>query len=241
MKFLFACDLDNTLIHSYKHRTDDDICIELYDGREQSFISRRAAELLAEVVKKILFVPVTTRSIEQYRRIHWTEKIKPEFAVVSNGANFLRAGVIDKIWLRDSSEIIQPYLNELRELEKIFSRDLNFSICRIVDESFLFLKNSGEVDTRDLAEKIQMQTGLKVEHSGQKIYLFPPELTKGAALTRLKKIFNPQKIFSAGDSAIDLPMLDVADFAYLQEKFPGHGRYKKFTAIESVLEEIKSC
>ncbi len=240
MKFLFACDLDNTLIHSYKHKTDDDICIEIYNGREQSFISRRTAELLSGVVKKILFVPVTTRSVEQYQRIHWTEKIKPEFAVVSNGANFLRAGVVDKNWRRDSSEFIQPYLNELREREKIFSRDLNLTVCRIVDESFLFLKCSDEVRTHELAEKIQKQTGLNVNYSGQKIYLFPPKLNKGAALMRLKKIFTPQKIFAAGDSATDLPMLDVADFAYLQKNFPDNGRYKKFSGIESVMEEIKS-
>ena len=210
MKYLFACDLDNTLIHSYKHKTDDDICIEIYNGREQSFISSRAVELLKEVIKKVLFIPVTTRSIEQYQRIQWLEGIKPEFAVVSNGANLIHNDNIDKNWRHDT----YPYINEINQQQILLSQNPNFTICRIVDDSFLFLKCSDAVDVESTSTELQKQTNLTVQHSGRKIYPFPPKLNKGEALLRLKQIFNPHQVFCAVDSIIDVSMLNLADIAF---------------------------
>ena len=212
-KNLFACDLDNTLIHSYKHRADGDICVEIYNGREQIFISCRVAELLKSITKKFLFIPVTTRSIEQYRRINWLEGTAPKFAVVSNGANFLCNGEIDSAWQKDFYKNIQPYEEELFAQEKIFSQNKNFSICRVVDKSFLFLKCCNGKDTEKFVAEIQAVTKLTVQSSGLKIYLFPPKLNKGEALLKLKKFFSPEKTFAAGDSVIDIPMLNLADFA----------------------------
>ena len=234
MKYLFA-------IHSYKHKTDDDICIEIYNGREQSFISSRAVELLKEVIKKVLFIPVTTRSIEQYQRIQWLEGIKPEFAVVSNGANLIHNDNIDKNWRHDTYHYIQPYINELNQQQILLSQNPNFTICRIVDDSFLFLKCFDDVDVESISTELQAQTNLTVQYSGQKIYLFPPKLNKGEALLQLKKLFNPDKVFCAGDSVIDVPMLNLSDIAYSSSKFSyisNHGYHIKFIAIESAIEDI---
>ena len=216
MKYLFACDLDNTLIHSYKHKTDDDICIEIYNGREQSFISSRAVELLKEVVKKVLFIPVTTRSIEQYQRIQWIEGTKPEYAVVSNGANLIHNDDIDFEWKSYFfNEHIQPYTDELNQQQILLSQNPNFTICRVVDDSFLFLKCSDTLDVDRISSEIQKQTNLTTQYSGRKIYLFPPSLNKGEALFQLKKLFNPEKVFCAGDSVIDLPMLILSDISFI--------------------------
>ncbi len=214
-KILFACDLDNTLIHSYKNKIDGDICIEIYNGNEQSFISARAVKLLKKIAEKILFIPVTTRSIEQYNRINWIEGTTPNFAVVSNGANLLQNGNIDLKWKQDFYKNIRPYENELQRQLKILSQDKNFTICRIVDGCFLFLKGGNDADIKKIAEEIQGGTNLAVEYFGRKIYLFPPKLNKGAALLKLKEIFKPVKIFAAGDSYIDIPMLNFADFAFV--------------------------
>ncbi len=237
-KILFACDLDNTLIHSYKHKVDGDICIEIYNGREQSFISSRAVEMLKEIAEKILFIPVTTRSIEQYNRIEWLEGTTPEFAVVSNGANLLQNGEINLNWQKDFYKNIRPYENELqRQLER-FSQDKNFTISRIVDGSFLFLKSNDDADIKKVSEEIQGDTNLVVEYSGRKIYLFPPNLNKGAALLKLKEIFEPAKTFAAGDSSIDIPMLQVADVAFAHRNLKLN--HENFFAFDSVdfLEDL---
>ena len=70
------------------------------------------------------------------------------------------------------------------------------------------------VDVESISTELQEQTHLTVQHSGRKIYLFPPKLNKGEALLQLKKLFNPDKVFCAGDSVIDVPMLNLADVAY---------------------------
>lgn len=221
MKILFACDLDNTLIHSYKHRRAEDICIEIYDGREQSFIAPRALDLIKKIAAQILFVPVTTRSIAQYRRIFWTENFYPRFAVAANGA-YLLNGERQENFLR---EVVAPYEEELKLQHEKFSDNPAFSICRIVDESFLFLRCRDDIE----ADKIFFDTSLTVKHTGKKIYLFPPALNKGEALKLLIKKFSPDKVFAAGDSEIDLPMLELADVAFTKKNL-----YKKITCKDSI-------
>ena len=230
MKILFACDLDNTLIHSHKHRREDDICIEIYEGREQSFISRRALDLLKRISGKILFIPVTTRSITQYRRIFWAEDFLPRYSVVANGA-YLLDGDKQENFLR---EVATPYETEINR--QLASADKNiFTIARIVDESFLFLRCRDDIDP----EGISFDTNLTVQHTGKKIYLFPPLLNKGEALKLLKKIFSPDKVIAAGDSAIDLPMLEVADVAFGKKNLRGEN-FIEFSDAEELLEIISS-
>lgn len=212
-KILFACDLDNTLIHSHKRRRADDICVELYAEHEQSFMSPRAVNLLKKISERVLFVPVTTRSVDQYRRIFWTEDFRPPYAVVANGS-FLLDGDRQENFLR---AVVSPYVEELEIQCEKFSTDDRFNICRIVDESFLFLRCRDDVD----ADKIFFDTCLTAQHTGKKIYLFPPDLNKGAALRRLKEKFSPDKVFCAGDSEIDLPMLELADVAFAPKTLQG--------------------
>ena len=70
------------------------------------------------------------------------------------------------------------------------------------------------MDARAQAEKCQKQTSLRVEPSGRKIYFFPQKLTKGAALRELCRRFSPRRVYAAGDTAIDAPLLAAADLAF---------------------------
>ena len=231
MKILFACDLDNTLIHSYKTYREDDICVEIYDGREQSFISARAFELLKKLSTQIYFIPITTRSIAQYQRIFWANDFKPSFAVVTNGA-YLLDGDKQENFLR---EVVTPYESELKW--QLASANENiFEIYRIVDDSFLFLRCRDDID----AEKIHFDTKLTVQRTGKKIYLFPPRLNKGEALKLLIKKFSPDKIIAAGDSEIDLPMLEIANVAFIKKNLRGinHKDFVEFSTAEEFLELI---
>ena len=96
--YLFNCDLDNTLIYSYKHDIGaDKINVEQYQGREISFITSRTFELLKEVAEKTVFVPTTTRTVEQYGRIDLGIHT-PQYALVCNGGILLKNGVEDSEW-----------------------------------------------------------------------------------------------------------------------------------------------
>lgn len=225
MKILFACDLDNTLIHSYKKRRADDICVEIYEGREQSFISPRTLELLNKISEKILFIPVTTRSIAQYRRIFWAENFFPRYAVVTNGS-YLLNGDKQENFLK---KVVAPYENELKIQLEAADKNI-FTIAHIVDESFLFLKCRDDFDG-----EISFKTNLTVQRTGKKVYLFPPRLNKGEALKLLTKKFAPDKVFAAGDSEIDLPMLKLADIAFAHENL----RDKRFIIFSTAEEFLK--
>lgn len=216
MKIL-ACDLDGTLIHSHKKFRDGDICVELYDGREQSFISPRALDLLKQIAAQIWFVPVTTRSIAQYRRIFWAEGFCPRYAVAANGA-YLLDGDESENFLRDA---VEPHVDELEALREKFSSAAEFDICRVVDGSFLYLRCRDDLDAEKISRDLQPLTSLAVRHTGRKIYIFPPQLNKGEALRGLVKKFSPTKIFAAGDSEIDLPMLELADVAFAPRTLRG--------------------
>ena len=227
MKILFACDLDNTLIHSYKYRADNDICVEIYDGREQSFISPKALELLKKISAQVFFVPITTRSIAQYKRIFWTEDFSPKCAFVANGAVFLDGD--KQIFYRDA---VAPYQDELKAQLAVADKNI-FTIARLVDESFLFLRCRDDLNPAE----ITFQTNLTVQYTGKKIYLFPPDINKGAALKILIKKFLPDKIICAGDSIIDLPMLQLADIAFAHENLRGKN-FIAFSNTEEFLEKI---
>ena len=65
-------DLDNTLIYSYKHEIGGPkTCVEIYQGREISFMTETSHRLLGQLCSKpgVLVVPTTTRTLEQYQRI----------------------------------------------------------------------------------------------------------------------------------------------------------------------------
>lgn len=214
-KILFACDLDNTLLISHRHRQPDDICVEHLQGKEQSFMSVKAIELLRKVRQKVQFVPVTTRSLEQYQRIVWPEGCEPELAVAANGAVLLRKGTIDDAWAQQSETVIDPWREELQAQYGRYYEVEDYLRCRIVDDSYLFLCCAEDRDADRLAAECQKHTNLQVAFSGRKIYFFPPGLDKGQALIRLKSCLNCDIAYAAGDSSIDVPMLEKADQSFV--------------------------
>ena len=87
---LIFSDLDGTLIFSASRKQPGDIVCEYKDNREISCITKRQAELLPGLE----IIPVTTRSIEQYRRIRFPEGFSPEYALTdSAGERSSRPGL----------------------------------------------------------------------------------------------------------------------------------------------------
>ena len=211
---VFASDLDNTLLYSRSHKREGDICVEHNKGRAHGFMTPLAVERLREVSQKVRLIPVTTRSIEQYRRIEWPEGTAPEYAVTTNGAVLLKNGEADAAWRETHDALIVPAREEIARCHALYLGDRAFIRCRIVDDAYLFVYCADGVDARAQAAECQKQTSLRVEPSGRKIYFFPPKLTKGAALLELRRRFSPRKVYAAGDTAIDTPLLAAADRAF---------------------------
>jgi hypothetical protein len=75
-RWLVACDLDQTLIYGRRslrlpagtHQPGLRPA-EFLDGEPVSFVTCRAADLLQQLAGRAELVPVTTRTLQQYRRV----------------------------------------------------------------------------------------------------------------------------------------------------------------------------
>lgn len=214
---LFLSDLDNTLIFSYKKLSERDLCVEKKDGKSLSYMTYRSAELFSESVRRVTFIPVTTRSAEQYGRIYFPDGYVPKYAVIDNGANLLINEKPDEQWRSEIIPAINESLPEIRECEKFLQKcgEVYFDI-RFVDDSFLFTKC--HESERVMAELLSAVKPAKTRlfTNGDKLYAIPNGISKKNALEGLKKRLNNELVIAAGDSLFDEDMLSAADIAIVK-------------------------
>ncbi len=217
-KILFASDIDNTLLFSPTKKQEGAVCIEMRQNIEQGFMTEKTYHAFPAMAEQVLFVPVTTRSVEQYRRVHWPQGYIPEFALVSNGAALLHRNETASDW-----HFLQRTPELQRELEaacRKYQNDERFIHCRIVDDAYVFL-SCPDVPSAEQAEMaLATENSLYVARSGRKIYFFPAGLDKGAALAHFCQTHAPGLLVAAGDSIMDLSMLKAADIAIIPHDYP---------------------
>ncbi len=213
---IFYMDLDNTIIYSYKHDIGESkTAVETYQGREISFVSDITYKLLEEVREKILIIPTTTRTQEQYERINLG---KFSYAMVCNGGVLLIDGKRDENWHKTSLELIKPSKEALERSIKFLEEDRRrcFEV-RFIEELFVFTKCSDiEVIVNELRDYLDMSL-VQVFHIGTKLYVIPNALGKGKALERFKDYVDANYIISAGDSEFDVSMFKYSDLAFAPE------------------------
>lgn len=223
---IFASDLDRTLIYSKKLISDIDydngeiVLAEKYNGKDLSFMKKDVVDKLKSMKKNIIFIPVTTRTIEQYNRIFMiSEYIKPKYAVVSNGGNILIDGEIDEEWNAVIKEKVSRSLHykfvEKRFLES-FS-DISWINKMILRDELFFSVHFDDNTKINLKELKEFETWIKrngwqVSLQGRKLYLVPKDVNKWDAVLYIKEKLGKNKVISAGDSFLDYPILSNADY-----------------------------
>lgn len=215
----FHSDLDNTIIFSYKR----DIgaakrCVEIYQGREISFITEETYRLLGKLPERVLLIPTTTRTVEQYRRINLGVG-ELRYALVCNGGVLLEDGREEESWYRESMGMIAECRGELQKAERLLEEDKDRSFeVRNIRELFLFTKSANPgTSAQRLREALDMKK-MDVFTNGVKVYAVPKRLNKGEAVRRFRERFHPQRVIAAGDSEFDLPMLAEADVGLAPEE-----------------------
>lgn len=209
---IFCTDLDNTIIYSYKHDIGQKKRnVEIYQGREISYISELTFELLQKVKKKMLIVPTSTRTEEQYNRIDLGVG-SFKYALVCNGGLLLIDGKRDADWYETSLKLMEE---SREEVEKAFvlleSEPRRKFELRFIENLFIFTKcNEPEKIVDELRSRLD-QKRVDVFHNGEKVYVVPVQLSKGNAIRRLREYLNPGYIIAAGDSEFDISMLEEAD------------------------------
>lgn len=228
---IYASDLDQTLIYSQptdraEHLGDRIMIAELIDGKVRSYMSSNTYQRLQELMNELIFIPVTTRTIAQYERIHLISQIlKPQYAVTSNGGNMLINGKVNTEW-RDHvrtrvSETSAAVEDMLPVMHGVLGQDwvISSSFC---DE--LFYSHIVDRDRMPLQEIADLSTQLKgkgwrTSVQGRKVYIVPEAVSKGAAVAHLSQVLGGRKVIASGDSLLDQSLLDIADYAIA----PGHG------------------
>ncbi|MFI6942972.1 HAD family hydrolase [Streptomyces sp. NPDC050418] len=229
---LVASDLDRTLIYSAPalqlSMSDADaprlLCVEVYEGKPLSYVTETAAELLVELGRSTVFVPTTTRTREQYGRIHLPGPA-PKFAICANGGHVLVDGVSDPDWQRQVAARLAEECASLAEVRDHLLRTADESWLlkeRVAEDLFAYLVVERallpEGWVKELGEWAEGR-GWTVSLQGRKIYAVPKPLTKSAAMREVARRTGAGLTLAAGDSLLDADLLLAAD----QSWRPGHG------------------
>ena len=209
----FFSDLDNTLI--YSHRTApnaDKILVEMLDGREQSYMTRRTLTFLQNA-PWLRLIPVTTRSKEQFARISlFPARLPCPYALVCNGGELLIGGESDPRWLEETRSLISPAMDALRAGIALME---NMSGGRVRTPSGLMAYAVFE-NPAEAVQKLRHAIGspaLSILHNSRKVYCIPSILHKGTAVERFKTRYPTGTIAAAGDSVFDIPLLEIGEIA----------------------------
>lgn len=226
-------DLDNTLIYSYKHDIGDDkISAEVYQDREISFLTETTYKNLKKLKEKLLIVPTSTRSVEQYKRINLGIGSLP-YALVCNGGVLLENGEKEPSWYQTSLQITRESLPALDRARHFLENDAHRKFeLRFIEDLFLFTKcREPETVVMELEKKLDTDMA-DVFHNKEKIYVVPRKLSKGTAVERFRKYIKADRVIAAGDSRFDISMLRAADIGIAP-----HGFRQEFS-LDFPLEEM---
>lgn len=231
MKIL-CTDLDNTIIYSYRHDIGlEKRNVEIYKGREISFITNKTHELLKKVQKEYLVVPTTTRTIEEYKKID-LEIGDIKYALTCNGGILLINGERDNDWYMESKRLINDSIADICMAIEYLREDKRRKFdLRFIEELFVFTKCSNPIDVvNELKEKLNTNK-VEVFNNREKVYVVPVNLSKGIAIKRLRKRLESDVIIAAGDSEFDISMVEEADKGIVPFGFK-----KRYSVSSDILE-----
>lgn len=235
---IFASDLDSTLIYSSRHCTlineKELMPVDFYNDRMCSFITKPMQNTLQHINESMLFVPVTTRSRDQYSRIKYVYDIlNPKYAVVANGGIILKNGIELLDWsdisstkikqvvsTRDMIELCSFFLKS--DLVKTYKTCEDLFIYSILDEEKLADSISrGEIDINyfKVLRSFCKDYNYSVSRQGKKVYIVPKCINKYDPIDYIKQLEDINVLVSAGDSLLDYPLIKNSTYGII----PSHG------------------
>jgi len=232
MTILFASDLDRTLIYSKNSRglevsEQDFAAVEWVDEKPTAFMTQKGLQLFQHIASTITFLPVTTRTADQYNRITglFNAADKPKYAIVSNGAVILEDGKPLTEWSdkviaqmqqnRTSIEHVLPQLDAYTKNKfvlKVMQAESWFVYLIIDEQAF-------SVEEFEKLSQIFYQQGFTLSHQGRKVYIMPTCINKSTALQFIKERIDANTVIAAGDSMLDFDMVLNATHGFI----PSHG------------------
>ncbi|MGI4896501.1 MAG: hypothetical protein ACRYF3_15455 [Janthinobacterium lividum] len=233
---LAASDLDQTLVFSARSAQADVaglVAVEEFEGRVISYVTPGAWDTLADLVASRRFVPVTTRTPEQYARIRWPHA-SPGYAVCANGGVLLVDDLADEDWagqvrenlassasVSDVHAVLQSLADELRTAAPGSEEPAVRTVAGLFAYVVLRAGQREELEGARLGDLTAVLDGwgYRVSLQGRKLYAVPRPLTKSAAVAEVVRRCGADGFVSAGDSLLDVDLLVAAQAS----RRPRHG------------------
>lgn len=217
-KTVWFTDLDNTLVHSYKYKEPNDVCVEHKLGMKQGFIDKDILDKLNDLKKvpkeELQIIPITTRSYEQYLRIKLFE-IEHPLVVTTNGGKIIQGGVDNIKYTHHLCRNNKEELKELGKLFRVLHREGAYSI-KLVDQLFICTVADA------IGIKDRLPAGLETSSVGSKVYIALKNINKRYAMEYMLKDSSVEEVICSGDSWLDFCMFDgIADKVYTLEQNRG--------------------
>jgi hypothetical protein len=227
---VIASDLDRTLIYSLAACRLGGLpvpevgCVEYLDGKPLSYLTRVAAERLAELNQLAVFVPTTTRTVAQLGRVQ-VPGPAVRYAVAANGGHIVVDGVPDPEW---SEAVTQNLAGLAAPMAEVWPE-----LARVCDPAWtLKLRTADDLFCYAVIDRPQLPSGFVEEVTGwcaergwttslqgRKLYFVPAPLTKSAAVLEVCRRVGAAGFAAAGDSLLDAELLAAAVTAIR----PAHG------------------
>lgn len=229
MRCAFLSDLDGTLVHALRALPDEQapaaVIVEHYEGRPITVSHEQTIGALADLSVRAHFVPATTRSVAQLQRITpiW-ERVADGWVICANGATILHGGEQDVDWSRTIERRAggAAPVDQVRDvLEREFGDPAGvrwLGEWRPCDSHFVYAVCDPETTPPGIEEQasraVEPLGWVAVKH-GRKLYVLPRHLTKRAAAEHLIERLEIERVLAAGDSLLDLELLELADRAWV--------------------------
>jgi hypothetical protein len=229
---IVASDLDRTLIYSAAALAltmpDEDaprlLTVEFHEARPLSYMTEAAGRLLVELGDTVRFVPATTRTRKQYRRIS-LPGTQPSYAICANGGHLLVSGRTDHDWNTEMRRRLDDGSAPLAEVRAHLAATADPEWLRkerVAEDLFAYLVVDRERLPAGWVKELAAWAeplGWTVSLQGRKIYAVPKPLSKSAALAEVVRRTGAERVLAAGDSLLDADLLTAADAGWT----PGHG------------------
>lgn len=250
---VFASDLDSTLIYSARYcetiNSDKLFPVDFYNNNNCSFITRSIQHKLEHINESMLFIPVTTRSPDQYKRMkYFYDIIKPKYAVVANGGIILKDGIELKGWSDISATKLKRLVSvkDMIELCSFFLQMdfvISYKTCvdlfiySILDEDKLASATSkGQIDLNflEILRSFCAEYNYSVSKQGKKVYIVPNCINKYDPIKYIMKLENINTLLSAGDSLLDYPLIKNSTYGII----PTHGELLRSPPVENFSDTV---
>lgn len=240
MSVLFT-DLDNTLIYSHRRNIGSEkMLVEYLGGKQQSYMTDYSYRFF-KVAEWIDIVPVTMRTYTQFQRLTFMEDLHINNAIVCNGGMFLKNGEEDEEWSLETLLLTGASLDALSITSDMLTNDKPEVVIHRPTPYMVYFKSKDPLEDSKKLKKLINTEILNVEHDQRKVYLFVLGVDKGMAAVRYKKMMSVEIDVAAGDDVMDVPMLNLARYAFASSKIAPLVKNKNLFVIDGELISDRMC